>query len=81
MTNVPRRSDLPPHDEVQLEDLPARPTAQTGATADTGGGSSLPSQSPANADDDIIPIEDLTPRENIKGGRKIILGEILPSPE
>ena len=41
----------------------------------------LPDLRQSEPDDDIIPIEDLTPRTNVKGGRKIILGEILPLPE
>ena len=31
-----------------------------------------------STDDEVILIEDLTPRENPKGGRKIVLGEMLP---
>jgi hypothetical protein len=82
MADASRNSDRPPHDEVQLGDLRARPASPAGTTADTDGGSSVsPRPSPETGDDDIIAIEDLTPRTNIKGGRKIILGEILPLPE
>jgi hypothetical protein len=31
-----------------------------------------------STDDEVILIDDLTPRENPKGGRKIVLGEMLP---
>ena len=54
-----------PDDEVPLEDLPARPTAPSGSAAD----SSMPRPSPDQSEDDIIPIEDLAPRTNVKGGR------------
>ena len=30
--------------------------------------------------DDVIRIEDLAPREDVKGGRKIVLGEIVSEP-
>jgi hypothetical protein len=33
--------------------------------------------SDAPRDDDVIRIEDLAPRENVTGGRKILLGEML----
>ena len=39
----------------------------------------LPHGQPAEQEDDVIRIEDLAPRENVKGGRKILLGEI-PTP-
>lgn len=33
---------------------------------------------PTEADpDEVIPIKDLAPREDVKGGRKIVLGEII----
>jgi len=80
MADASGNADRPPHDDVQLEDLPARPTEPTGATADTGDGSSGPPRLSPESDDDIILIEDLIPRTHIKGGRKIILGEILPPP-
>lgn len=34
----------------------------------------------AEKSDDVIRIEDLAPREDVKGGRKIVLGEILSEP-
>lgn len=30
--------------------------------------------------DDVIRIEDLAPRDDVKGGRKIVLGEIVSEP-
>lgn len=30
--------------------------------------------------DDVIRIEDLAPRDDVKGGRKIVLGEIVTEP-
>ena len=30
--------------------------------------------------DDVIRIEDLAPRDDVKGGRKIVLGEIISEP-
>jgi hypothetical protein len=40
-------------------------------------------RSPAKPDDksdEVIRIEDLAPREDVKGGRKIVLGEDLTEP-
>lgn len=34
----------------------------------------LPGQAEA---DEVIPIKDLAPRDDVKGGRKIVLGEII----
>jgi hypothetical protein len=33
-----------------------------------------------DATDDVIRIEDLAPRDDVKGGRKIVLGEIISEP-
>jgi len=33
------------------------------------------SHPPVSRTDEVIRIEDLTPREDVKGGRKIVLGE------
>ena len=35
---------------------------------------------PPDEADDVIRIEDLTPREDVKGGRKIVLGEVVSEP-
>jgi hypothetical protein len=43
-----------------------------------------PDSSDAKSDensDDVIRIEDLTPRDDVKGGRKIVLGEIISEPQ
>ena len=62
-------------DDVRLDDLPARsPDKPDGVPA-------RPSRLILAMDDDVIPIEDLTPRENVKGGRKVILGEVATRPE
>ena len=37
-------------------------------------------KSPDQKSDDVIRIEDLAPREDVKGGRKIVLGEDLTEP-
>jgi hypothetical protein len=74
-----RRSDQP-NDEVRLEDLPVR-SADKSETAANRGGLGTPSRPVPAIDDDVIPIEDLTPRENVKGGRKVILGEVATRPE
>ena len=36
---------------------------------------------PARKPDEVIRIEDLTPREDVKGGRKIVLGEKDETPD
>ena len=56
------------NEDVRLNDLPARSPDKSDAGRLTRPLSAV--------DDDVIPIEDLTPRENVKGGRKVILGEI-----
>jgi hypothetical protein len=71
-----------PADVARLEDLPARPADKAGVTARQSGGSGVPVvPAAAGTDDDVIRIEDLTPRENVKGGRKVILGEVATRPE
>lgn len=37
-------------------------------------------ESPDEKSDEVIRIEDLAPREDVKGGRKIVLGEIVTEP-
>jgi hypothetical protein len=68
------------NDEVRLEDLPSR-SADKSETAAKRGGLGTPSGPFVSIDDDVIRIEDLTPRENVKGGRKVILGEVATRPE
>lgn len=77
------RSDDSLPDEVPVEDLPARPTHDAKATARPSGGLGLSRNGVFNegADDDVIRIEDLTPRETVTGGRKVILGEVATRPE
>lgn len=59
-----------------------RPADNRDAAALNRGRAPVPAPSSAqDADDDVIRIEDLTPRENVKGGRKIILGEVVTRPE
>jgi hypothetical protein len=70
------------NDEVRLEDLPARSADKSeGAAVKRGGALGTPSRPVPTVDDDVIRIEDLTPRENVKGGRKVILGEVATRPE
>lgn len=78
--NQPRPNDSSP-DDLRLEDLPARPTVKTESPARRSAGASMPTTTGGNADDEVIRIEDLTPRENVSGGRKVILGEIATRPE
>lgn len=71
-----------PADDTRLEDLPARPADKTGVAARTSGAPGVPVVAAGTGiDDDVIRIEDLTPRENVKGGRKVILGEVATRPE
>jgi hypothetical protein len=35
-------------------------------------------EAPDEKSDDVIRIEDLAPRDDVRGGRKIVLGEIVP---
>jgi hypothetical protein len=59
-----------------------RPADNLDAAAFNRGRAAVPVPSSAqDADDDVIRIEDLSPRENVKGGRKIILGEVATRPE
>jgi hypothetical protein len=67
---------------MPFEDLAPRSADTTGVAATTRGGSGgqaspPPPQPPIQADDDVIRIDDLVPRENPKGGKKIILGEVI----
>ena len=49
------------------------PSTDTGPTPSPA--VAAPEDQPAVQDDEVIRIEDLAPRENVKGGRKILLGE------
>lgn len=49
------------------------PSTNAGATPDSG--NAVPEEPPADQADEVIRIEDLAPREDVKGGRKILLGE------
>jgi len=75
----PRPSDQP-KDEVRLEDLPTRSVDKSETVANRDG-LGRPSRLIVAVDDDVIRIEDLAPRENVKGGRKVILGEIVTRAE
>lgn len=63
-------------DPNRLEDLSARSTDEARATRTNG-----PVAPAAPEEDDVIRIEDLTPRENVRGGRKVILGEVTTRPD
>lgn len=81
MSSDQHRTPDQSNDEVRLEDLPTR-SADTSETAARRGGLGTPSRPVAVVtDDDVIRIEDLTPRENVKGGRKVILGEVATRPD
>jgi hypothetical protein len=80
MSSDQHRTSDQANDEVRLEDLPARLADKSGSTASRGG-LGTPDRSSSALDDDVIRIEDLTPRENVKGGRKVILGEVATRPE
>ena len=70
------------NDDVRLEDLPARSGDKPPAiSVKSDAAPARPSRPLSATDDDVIPIEDLTPRENVKGGRKVILGEAATRPE
>jgi len=70
------------NDDVRLDDLPARSVNKPGSVSvKSDGVPARPSRPLSAMDDDVIPIEDLTPRENVKGGRKVILGEVATRPE
>jgi hypothetical protein len=58
-------------DPDRLEDLSARSTDEARAIR-----ANEPVAPVAPEEDDVIRIEDLTPRENVRGGRKVILGEV-----
>jgi len=80
MNSDPRGNSKQTNEDFPLEDLPAR-SADQSETVATGGVLGASSRPGANVDDDVILIEDLTPRENVKGGRKVILGEVATRPE
>jgi len=73
-----RQSD-PGQDEGRLGDLPAKSEHDEVAAARSGNLSAPVQVRGDHGDDDVIRIEDLTPREHVTGGRKIVLGEIITS--
>ncbi len=50
-------------------------TPSTGAGKTPNTGHAAPAEQPAAQEEEVIRIEDLAPRQSIKGGRKILLGE------
>jgi len=69
------------NDEVSLGDLPGNSDRSEGTAVKRDGVVGRRSRSLSATDDDVILIEDLTPRENVTGGRKVILGEVAMRPE
>jgi hypothetical protein len=61
--------------------LPAKSERDEVAAAESGSRSAPAQVDGDPRDDDVIRIEDLTPREHVKGGRKIVLGEIVTGSE
>lgn len=75
-----RQSDLG-QDDGRLSDLPAKSEHDEVAAAESGSLSAPVQVRGDPRDDDVIRIEDLTPREHVTGGRKIVLGEIVSGPQ
>ena len=50
-------------------------TPSTNASHTPDAGDAVPEELPAAEKDEVIRIEDLAPRDDVKGGRKILLGE------
>ena len=53
--------------------MATRPSKNAGSTPNPG--HVVPDEPPATPQEEVIRIEDLAPRQSIKGGRKILLGE------
>ena len=82
MSSDQLRNSNQANDDVRLDDLPARSADKSErAAVKPDGAVGRLSRPFALMDDDVIRIEDLTPRENVKGGRKVILGEVATRPE
>lgn len=77
MSSDHSRQPDPGQDEGRLGDLPAKSRNDEVAAAEGGSLSARGQVRGDPRDDDVIRIEDLTPRERVKGGRKIVLGEIV----
>jgi len=75
MSSDHARHGQSPHDPSPFDHGAGRAAREAGGADPQG---RAPSGSSHEVDDDVIRIEDLAPRENVTGGRKIVLGEAFP---